>query len=263
MLVDGKHVAGELLASLGELAGKRACFLSFGGDVETRSYMAMKQRVAERLGIAVRILEPQVEGTQEAVGFVRQAAQECDGLVVQLPISAGIDTDAVLDAIPAHVDIDMLSRDSKDNYATGRTLRVPPVARAILEILNHYGISLDGKQVVILGKGRLVGEPAQMMMEKEGMPFEIFDKDSSESEITSALRQADVIVSGIGVPKFIKPDAVKDGVVIIDAGTSEEAGRLSGDADPTCALKARLITPVPGGVGPVAVAALFANLVIE
>ena len=110
------------------------------------------------------------------------------------------------------------------------------------------------------GKGRLVGRPIALYLKQRGIDTFILDKGDTLS--SSVLRQADVVISGIGVGGVIKPDMIKEGVVLIDVGTSEISGTLRGDIDPSCAKKSALFTPVPGGVGPITVAMIFKNMLI-
>jgi methylenetetrahydrofolate dehydrogenase (NADP+)/methenyltetrahydrofolate cyclohydrolase len=183
-----------------------------------------------------------------------------DGIVVQLPLPADIDADMVLDSIPTEYDIDMLSEDAKVQYQKAATMRTAPVAAAVQEILWHEKVILIGKKIVVLGNGRLVGEPIRMLLDRQELPYATIDIETSAHHRLELLQEADIIFSGIGVPHFIAAEMVKEGVVLIDAGTSEQAGKLVGDIDPACADKASVYTPVPGGVGPLTVACIFRNL---
>ncbi|MES2214309.1 MAG: bifunctional 5,10-methylene-tetrahydrofolate dehydrogenase/5,10-methylene-tetrahydrofolate cyclohydrolase, partial [Patescibacteria group bacterium] len=163
-------------------------------------------------------------------------------------------------AVEPDLDVDLLGAETKKQFINGETKRLPPVAGAVMEMLGRSKISLLKKRIVVLGRGKLVGEPVGMLFEREGIPFDHIDKETSNEEILGLLSQADIIISGIGVPHFILPEMVKDGVVIIDAGTSESGGKLAGDMHPDTASKTSFYTPVPGGVGPVTVAVLYRNL---
>ena len=137
---------------------------------------------------------------------------------------------------------------------------LPPVASAIAEILNTHHISVFGKDVLILGHGKLVGAPAAIFMKHNDAQVTIIEKPTPTLALLT--KEADVIVLGVGVPGLLRPSMVKEGVVILDAGTSESEGMLVGDADPGCMKHAALFTPVPGGIGPVTVACLMQNIVI-
>ena len=133
---------------------------------------------------------------------------------------------------------------------------MPPVAAAVALILATHDVRVDGAYAVVVGQGRLVGEPVTAWLRQRGASVTVLTRESSDR---SALANADLIVTGAGVAGLIRPEDITQGCVLIDAGTSESDGSIVGDADPACALKASVFTPVPGGVGPVAVACLFRN----
>jgi len=256
MIADGKHIAQILEEKLlGEFANaplKKVCFVLFGNDASSIQFIKIKTNIAERLGIKVELVTgPENIITDQALGLMDEVNNnDYDGIVVQLPLPKQLDVEAILSEIPADKDIDVL----------GSSKKIAPVAQAVLEILNFYNISLEGKNVLIIGNGKLVGKPVAKMLADKGLDYEVIDKDTEEGVSNEKIKSADVIISGAGVPHMIKPEMIKEGVVLIDAGTSEQSGVLVGDIDPACSERASLITPVPGGVGPVTVVSLFANL---
>lgn len=266
MLVDGKRIANtleeKLVTELLFSAPKKVCFIVFGGNSATEQFVKMKTCVAERVGIVVEVKRyPNVSKTDEAVKVVRALSEEdYDGMVVQLPLAAGIDTQTVLDVIPPLKDIDVLGTVAKESYARGKINRTPPVAQAVYEILESCNVNLAGKKIVVAGQGRLVGEPVHLMLKRIKVSHDVVDIYTGEKEKLSLYKNADIIISGIGVPHGIKPNMIKKGVVLIDAGTSEQAGKVVGDIDPACAERASLMTPVPGGVGPITIVILLSNL---
>lgn len=262
MIVNGARIAQEIYQELGDsLRGKKICFVSFLESPESRAFIERKQQVAEKLGLTAEIKQEKVKDNDEALQVIdRVVAEGYDGIVVQLPLPKNLDAQTLFDRVPIALDIDLLSTGAKESYIHHRSERVPPVAGAVQEILKHQGVNLAGRQVVLLGKGRLVGEPVSLMLWKNEANFSNFDINTPEEELFSGLKKADIIITGIGNPHFIKPDMIKPGAVLIDAGTSEQKGVLAGDVDPDCAEKASLYTPVPGGVGPVTVAVLMRNL---
>ena len=175
------------------------------------------------------------------------------GIIIQLPLPSNLNTDELLALIPAAKDVDALTAEARV---------MPPVVGAVAEILTKNKIDLKGKKAVVVGKGRLVGAPVASWLTQAGA--EVTVADSATKNLTELLLTADIVVSGIGRPHFIKPSMLKVGVILIDAGTSETStdggSKLAGDADPACAAKCTLFTPVPGGVGPLTVACLFQNL---
>lgn len=265
-LVDGNKIAKnleeKLVTELLFSQPKKVCFVIFGGNTTTEQFVKMKSRVAERVGIAVVIKKyPKVNKTNEAVELVKAlGTEDFDGIVVQLPLTDGLDTNAVLDAIPPLKDIDVLGTVAKESYAKGKINRTPPVAQAVHEIFEAYDIKLKGKKIVLVGHGRLVGEPVHLMLARMKIPHDVVDIKTKPSEKLALLKNADIIISGIGVPHSITADMIKKGAVLIDAGTSEQAGKLVGDFDPTCEAKASLMTPVPGGVGPLTIVSVLRNL---
>jgi methylenetetrahydrofolate dehydrogenase (NADP+)/methenyltetrahydrofolate cyclohydrolase len=197
--------------------------------------------------------------TADAIAAIEKLAPEVDGIIVQLPLPDELDTEAILAAIPPNLDVDGI------NPAIGEDDRAvrAPVAGAVAEILKFNDVEPRGKVAVVVGAGRLVGIPAAHLLESLGTRVSVV---TLESGTLDALRTADIIVLGAGNPGFIKPDMIKHKVVLIDAGTSDlparagSAPKIVGDADPACAAKCAVFTPVPGGVGPIAVAMIFKNL---
>lgn len=232
MIVDGRQIAEEIIFGLGDsLHGKKLGVVVNAGDLAAVSFVKIKERVAERLGVTV------------VRGELHDLLAACDGVLVQLPHP---DTDQLVPQILPEKDVDALGPASRV---------LAPVAGAVKEILDRY--TSAGKKAVVVGEGRLVGKPVAAMLRKEGYQVSVV---SLEQGSLTELKDADVVVSGTGSPHLIKPDMLKRGVVLIDAGTSEQDGKVVGDADPACAEVASVFTPIPGGVGPVAVAMLFKNL---
>ena len=133
----------------------------------------------------------------------------------------------------------------------------PPVAEAIKEVLRLHDVRPRGKIAVVVGAGRLVGAPAAKLLRELGAEVSVITQTSGS---LVELKTADIVVLGVGEPGFIKTEMLKQDVVLIDAGTSEQGGKLAGDADPACISVASVFTPVPGGIGPIAVAMIFKNL---
>lgn len=250
MRVDGKAVAESVFQRLiaEGINGRTLGLLVIGSDTVTDSFVRTKARTAERLGVSIiRRDLPESVTTADTLTALAQLAHETDGVIVQLPLPKHIDTTGVLAAIPPERDVDGISADPKVR---------PPVAEAILEILTQEAVQVHDSDAVVVGSGRLVGTPAAAMLHEMGARVTILSRGDS----LDALKTADIVVLGAGEPGLVKPEHLKDGVVLIDAGTSESSGKIAGDADPACAEKASVFTPVPGGVGPVAVAMIFKNL---
>lgn len=248
MMVNGRALAEkrveELLRERNALGPLTLAIVVMQEDAVTSSFLRIKSRVAERLAVDVRY----VSSLDEAV--------DADGIVLQLPLPPGIDSDAERARIPLSKDVDGLSDAAFDAFVRG-AFPPPPVPRAMEYVLKSHNVSLAEKHVVVVGNGRLVGKPAAELFRKRGARVTVLQKGD---DIAAHTRAADIIVLGAGEPGLLRPEMVKDGVVILDAGTSESNGAVVGDADPACAEKASLFTPVPGGVGPIAVVEIFANL---
>jgi len=263
MILDGRAVAEDIyteLAASGKLQGAKLGIVVGGADAVIEQFVRIKTRAAERLGVeTIRVDLPEGANTSTGVEYVRELAARTDAVIVQLPLPAGrqgfsgIDTDAVLAAIPKDKDVDAINPEIPDTEHSV----FAPVALAVVELLKRGNVSVEGKRAVVIGAGRLVGAPSAVLLKRLGASVSMFTLDEGSID---DLKDADIVVCGAGNPGFVKPEHIKEGVALIDAGASEMSGKVRGDADPACAEKAGVFTPVPGGVGPVAVAMIFKNL---
>ncbi len=267
MIANGKEIAESVLSRLeGKFHyQKKVCFVQFGNDAASTSFIRRKMKIADRLHIKADVLhEPTPLSTDWALRTLKEViAKGYDGIVVQLPLPRILDTELLLNAVPPAMDIDVLGQEMITRYEQGQTKRMPPVAFAVGHILSNYDVNIRNKKIVVLGKGKLVGEPVAAWFKNKGVEVQSFDYTADKEERARALKQADILVTGIGSSHFIKPMMLKKGVVLIDAGTSEQGGKMVGDCDPRCEEVASLFSTVPGGVGPITVAGLFANLSVE
>lgn len=259
MIVDGRQIAAEIYREVANEVSHldvkpHLTVFTCAPNFETQKYLALKMRKARELGIGVNVIEfsPEVT-TDEVVTSVTHACMQTDGVIVQLPFPAHIDTARVLAVIPPQYDVDVA------NYHGLHDEVLPPVVGAIKAIADRHHLHFTQQSVVVVGDGRLVGAPAKLWLTAQGAHVTVVTKDSGNLE--AALATAHIIVLGAGQPGLITPDKLLPGVIIFDAGTSEEGGVLKGDAHPDCAKKASLFTPVPGGIGPITVAVLLRNLV--
>ncbi len=266
MIIDGRTLAQDLLARIQTQASElkqspKILTIVTDDTLPTHSYLAIKEKRAKDAGCVLNILRlPADSDTETLRTEVQRASATADAIIVQLPLSQEVDTRAVCDSIPFMKDADVLGSEARSKFMRGDTdALLPPVVGAVREVLAQNAISVEGKQIVVIGDGFLVGAPcAAWLAQKGACVMVVRDK---KTDITEALLGADIIVSGIGSPHLIKPEMIKEGVILIDAGTSELSGEIVGDADPACASKCTLFTPVPGGIGPIAVAMLFRNTV--
>lgn len=256
MIVDGRAIAERIYAEIRTKTEMffripRLTIITCAPNFETQKYLALKEKKAKEVGIEIHIVNMSIESaTEDFIVHINKGVEESDGVIVQLPLPAHIDTKAVLSTIPESHDVDAL------NLEHPQTLS--PVVGAIREILNTHKVFVAGKQVTVIGNGRLVGLPSSQWFTSQGAHVSVVTKDTPD--IAQYTRIADVVVCGAGIPGLLTPEMVKEGVIILDAGTSEDGGVLRGDADPSCADKASLFTPVPGGIGPITVAILLKNV---
>lgn len=266
MLVDGNKIAKTLEEKLAtELlfsGPKKVCFIIMGEDKAIEQFVRAKCRVAERIGVLVEVMRyVNIKNTEQATEIVRTVcAMDNDAVVVQLPLPDNVDTQIVLDQIPPEKDIDVLGTQTIKKFMRGETNRVPPVAQAVREIFDYYDILIKGKKVVVVGQGRLVGLPVHWLLQKDGSLHSIVTVHTPLSDKLDLLKSADIVISGTGAPNSIEPSMIKEGVLLIDAGASEQSGKLVGDINPLCGAKASLFASVPGGIGPITVVSLFRNL---
>lgn len=256
MIIDGKEIRDEIKAELKEGARDfrmlSLAIVLVGEDPASVKFTAIKKKFGEEIGARVTIYEfEQTISEGDLAEAVERLAvdRSVDGIVIQLPLPKEINAEKILNLIPSDKDVDAL---------TAETKVLPPVVGALAEILKRNNIEPSGKKAVVIGRGKLVGQPAAVWLSQEGALVDI--ADSHTGDISKLTLEADIVVCGAGVPGLLAPEMIKDGVVILDAATSEAGGKLAGDALPACADKASLFTPVPGGVGPLTVAMLFKNL---
>lgn len=260
MIINGKNITSDVLTAVREEVTNlphtpvvRA--ITVAPSPATLSYLRIKQKKAAEAGMTLQTIELQADsGTDEVIHAVR--TEGADAVIVQLPLPVSIDTHAVLQSIPLTQDADILSDVAKNAFKKGTGL-LPPVVGAVKEILDRTGVSVVGKKAYVLGKGQLVGIPVSQWLTASGAHVTVLGKENTDLTV---LTDADIIVSGVGQAGLIKKEYLREGVVLIDAGTSESEGSIVGDMDPNCSELASVFTPVPGGVGPIAVAYLFKNV---
>lgn len=251
MIIDGKAVAAEILARAktgAQTLSRRPKVIALVGEetLATKSYLKIKAARATDAGCDFEVRPYPSDYT------------DADAVIIQLPLSSSVDAQAACDTIPLEKDADVLSRAARAKFEEGEQgALLPPVVAAIKEILERGEVGVAGKKAVVIGSGFLVGAPAATWLAQRGAQVTVATR---ETDLSWVLKDADIIIAGAGVPGLIKPEMIKEGVVLIDASTSESNGVIVGDADPACAVKCLLFTPVPGGVGPVAVACLFENV---
>jgi methylenetetrahydrofolate dehydrogenase (NADP+)/methenyltetrahydrofolate cyclohydrolase len=223
-----------------------------GDEAASTSFIRAKRRYGEDIGVEVVVeaVKTPTQATKQIKAWNDQSS--ITGIVVQLPLPATFDADQVIARIAPVKEVDGLG--AKSQYE-------PATARAIMWILTSLGLNLKESTICVVGQGRLVGAPVSAMLEASGA--KVRRCDIKTKDLAAKTKAADIVISGVGHPRLIKRSMLGDDAVVIDAGTSEAAGKLAGDVDPSLYDDPSIrVTPVPGGVGPMTVAALFDNLLI-
>lgn len=269
--IDGKKIAGEIAERLKAAISRskkelRLAIVLTDKSPATLAFVKKKAEFGARVGVQVRVYDEAARATSARSLRARVselvAVTQNDGVIIQLPLPEAVEnTQKVLNAVPPKKDVDMLSARSVGDFITNKTELLPPVAGAVAEILNRVGVQhVRGLAVVVVGAGAVAGRPVTEWFVREGAHVTVVN--SSTKNLAYYTREADIIVSTAGLPGILHGDMVKDDVIVIDVGTTDVHGKLKGDIDfESVAHKAKLITPVPGGVGPIVVAKVFENLV--
>lgn len=273
MIIDGKKMAEEIKNSLREkiLSFKtkpRLAIVKVDTSAVTEKFLNQKMKFTEDIGASFRIYDfPENVSTSQLRKKVSEIVhiEKNTGVIVQLPLPKSINTQYILDAIPPQKDPDVLSSKGFGLFSSGRLKVLPPVVGAIEHILMAYSVQLTAKNVVVFGAGRLVGKPVAVWLMNQGATVSVLNEYTLDAKRFTL--DADIIISGVGKPGIIIPEMVKEGVIVIDCGTSiggsdaKSERALLGDIDSEVAKKASIFTPTPGGVGPLTIAMLFSNLV--
>jgi methylenetetrahydrofolate dehydrogenase (NADP+)/methenyltetrahydrofolate cyclohydrolase len=257
MIINGKQIAQDIKTHLAERSAQQGdvgvAIVTVGGSAVTSTYLNIKKKFAEAIGARVVMYSfEETNSEEEIVRCIHSLNTQPDirGIVVQLPLPHHIDTHRVLQAIAPEKDVDALGLQSRF---------LSPVVLAVQEVLRRGEIEITGKNVLVVGHGRLVGRPLARWLTTTDARVTVVDNHTPQ--LADHTRGAEIIIAGVGSPGLITPDMITEGVVLIDVGTSESSGKVTGDIDPRCVSKAALYTPVPGGVGPITVAMLFKNVV--
>ena len=278
-LIDGKATATTIKAEIKEeverivaAGGKRPHLAAVlvGHDGGSETYVKNKVLACEACGFKSTLLRFEDDITEEellsCVSRLNNDA-DIDGFIVQLPLPKHIDEQKVIEAIDYRKDVDGFHPINVGRVAIGLPAFISATPKGILELLRRYDVQTSGKKCVILGRSNIVGKPMSQLMMQKGVDATVTVCHSRSKTLMDECLQADIIIAAIGQPAFLKGDMVKPGVVVIDVGTtrvpdaSRKSGfRLQGDVDfDTVAPLASLITPVPGGVGPMTICMLMQN----
>jgi methylenetetrahydrofolate dehydrogenase (NADP+)/methenyltetrahydrofolate cyclohydrolase len=270
--LDGRAVSKKILADLKQTIAELAqqdvtptlAVVLVGSNPASEVYVRNKQRRAEDIGVR-SLMFRMPEATTQADLLAKVAElnhdPDIDAILVQLPLPAGLDEQAVIDAIDPDKDVDGFSPVSVGRLWANEPTVVASTPYGIMALLDAYDIDVAGKRVVIIGRSNIVGRPLAGLMVNHDATVTI--AHSKTRDLKQLAKEADILVVAVGVPHFIGADAVKPGAVVIDVGISRGAdGKLLGDVDEAAVAPiASAITPVPGGVGPMTIASLMAQTV--
>ena len=271
-ILDGKALAAVVkkdlaqrtaqLKSAGKVPGLGTILV--GDDPGSHSYVGGKHRDCKEVGIAsIRIDLPASATQNDVLAAVKDlnVASECTGYIVQLPMPRGINTQEILEAIDPAKDADGLHPINLGRLVAGYEAPLPCTPRAIVELLNHYAIPLNGAEVVVIGRGITVGRPLGLLLTRRQENATVTLTHTGTKDLTAHTLRADIVVAAIGVPHFLKAEMIKEGAVLVDVGISRTEAGLIGDIDPGAQERARFISPMPGGVGPMTRAMLLQNVI--
>ncbi len=269
-LMDGKAVSAKVKAEVAEEIKAlneqgieaRLAVVIVGDDPASRVYVNNKKKACEACGIiSEEYALPADTKEEELLKLVNELNSRADvnGILVQLPLPKGLNEKAVIEAIRANKDVDAFHAANVGKIMIGEYDFLPCTPAGVMEILKHYDCNPEGKNCVVIGRSNIVGKPmAMLLLHDNGTVTICHSRTLNLKKIT---KEADILVAAVGKPRFVKADMVKPGAVVIDVGIHRmEDGKLCGDVDfDSVKDKASMITPVPGGVGPMTIAMLMKN----
>ena len=277
-LIDGKKIAGEIKDEISKVIldsisiGNRAPSIKIvlvGDHGPSKIYVNAKLKACESVGIKAELISLNDNTKQDKLSELiadMNKDQDLDGFIVQLPLPNHVSVQKVIELIDPSKDIDGFTNDNIGSISSKNKKLMPATGLGVMTLIERYGIDIDSKKCVVLGASRNVGGAiAQMLVEKEDATVVVCN--SKTKDIKYFTSDADLIISAVGKPKLVTADMVKDGVAIIDVGisrvedSSKKSGyKIVGDVDfDNVRKKASLITPVPGGVGPMTIVSLLQN----
>ena len=271
-LLDGKSLAASIKANLAQRTSALNArgitpglgTVLVGDDPGSHSYVSGKHRDCQQVGInSIRIDLPGTATQADVLAAIDDlnAAKECTGYIVQLPLPSAINTQAILEAINPDKDADGLHPMNLGRLVAGYAAPLPCTPRGIVELINHYKIPLAGAEVVVIGRGLTVGRPLGLLLTRKAENATVTLTHTGTKDLASHTRRADIVIAAIGQAHFLKGDMVKAGSTVLDVGISRTDTGLVGDVDPSVMNVASFVAPMPGGVGPMTRAMLLTNVV--
>jgi methylenetetrahydrofolate dehydrogenase (NADP+) / methenyltetrahydrofolate cyclohydrolase len=270
--IDGKAVAAKLRGEVATAAAALSArgitptlaVVLVGDDPASAVYVRSKTKAAREAGVEPRDHKLPATTTQaELLGLVDQLNRDpnVDGILVQMPLPSQIDSDAVIRAIDPAKDVDGLTANSLGYLAQGKPVFVPCTPKGCMRLLREVNIDPAGMRAVVLGRSLLVGKPISLLLQNANATVTMCH--SRTRDLADEVRRADIVVAAIGKPEMVRGDWIRDGAIVLDVGINRTPdGKLVGDVEfAAAAQRARAITPVPGGVGPMTIACLLENTV--
>ena len=235
-----------------------------GDDAGSHSYVAGKHRDCHEVGInSIRVDLPATATQADVLAAIKDlnAAPECTGYIVQLPLPHGINTQVILEAIDPAKDADGLHPFNLGRLVAGYEAPLPCTPRGIVELINHYKIPLSGAEVVVIGRGLTVGRPLGLLLTRKQENATVTLTHTGTKDLAAHTKRADIVIAAIGKAHFLTAEMIKPGATVLDVGISRTGAGLLGDVDPGVMNVASFVAPMPGGVGPMTRAMLLTNVV--
>ena len=267
--LDGRATAaaikGELKVKVSALANKPGLgTILVGDDPGSHSYVGGKHKDCAEVGIhSIRIDLPATATQADVLAAIADlnAARECTGYIVQLPLPRGINANAILEAIDPSKDADGLHPLNLGKLVIGEPAPLPCTPRGIIELLHRYNVPTKGAEVVIVGRGLTVGRPLGLILSRRGDDATVTTVHTSTRDLAFHTLRADIVVAAAGVPHSITAEMIKPGAAVLDVGITRTDSGLQGDVHPDVREVAGYFSPNPGGVGPMTRAMLLTNVV--
>lgn len=271
VVMDGNALRDEIVAGIRttiEAAGSPAICLAtvlVGDDGPSQRYVRSKHAMAAEAGLSSRHVDlPATASQAEVESVVRGLAldRHVHGILVQLPLPAGLDPEPVIDLIPPQKDVDGLTERSMGRLVRGRLGLVGCTPLGVMRLLERYDIATSGTRAVVIGRSTLVGLPLSLLLARKGVDATVTMAHSRTADMAAVVRESDIVVAAAGQPRMITADMVTPGATVIDVGVSRTDAGIVGDVDYDAVRDvAGHITPMPGGTGPMTIASLMENTV--
>ncbi|MDQ5943646.1 MAG: methylenetetrahydrofolate dehydrogenase / methenyltetrahydrofolate cyclohydrolase [Patescibacteria group bacterium] len=268
-IVDGKKLAQQVVNQLKKEADKlikggikpKLVIVGIQPDTRSQVYIRMKLKRAEEIGIDTQYVDLGKKNHAECIDAVQELSNDngVHGIVLQLPLAGWYDPQDLIDYIDPNKDVDGLTSTNQTVLEQNQPRIVPATPMAVMQILREYNVDIQDKVVAVIGRSHLVGMPLRYLLEHAGARVLVGHRQIKD--IAGLTKQSDIVISAAGSPGLLSADMIKSGAIVIDVGINDVGGRLKGDVDFDSVKNiASIITPVPGGVGPLTVVMILQNV---